>query len=187
MDDVEVACGVLAGNTSVEISPTKIVSHFLRGDTRNPERIKAKNELLCHLVQKYQTMELGIYVKDKCPVCSGLGFDPGIFTLIDIKCPSCLGTGWKVTDCLRCKGTGKIGEVPCYTCKGKGVYIYRKTVEHTGKKCLRCGGAGTTKMLAQKLEEIKTCVVCEGTGVYNNPNPVIEMEVGLELIKYIKS
>jgi molecular chaperone DnaJ len=66
----------------------------------------------------------------KCETCGGDGAEPGTEP---ITCPKCHGTGElrsirstmlgqivNVVACDRCKGTGKIVETPCHTCKGDG-------------------------------------------------------------------
>ena len=184
---LELGWRVLGGEGEFKkASPTKLVSQFLNGNTNNAERISAKNNLLIHMIESTQNKNPQIFVKHICKKCNGLGFDVGIFTTINVKCPDCKGTGWFTTECRTCKGTGKIGEVPCYTCKGSGIYVYRETFNFPGKKCLRCNGEGMVKVLAQKIEDIKICPSCEGTGIFKTAeNPVIEEELGKVLLNYI--
>jgi DnaJ-class molecular chaperone len=185
--NLELGWKVLGGEEEFKkVSPTKLVSQFLNGGDINTERISAKNQLLIHMIQTNQNKNLQIFLKNVCKKCNGIGFDISIFTTINVKCPDCKGTGWLVTECRTCKGTGKIGEIPCYTCKGTGIYIYKETINYPGKKCLRCNGEGMIKMLVQKIEDIKICPNCKGTGVFKiAENPVIEEEIGMALLDFL--
>ncbi len=55
----------------------------------------------------------------KCPTCNGVGFIPG-----QLDCRRCKGTGFMYNDgvqviCNNCRGTGKAG-TQCLTCRGSG-------------------------------------------------------------------
>jgi len=143
------------------------------------------------MIQRQQNSDLGIYIKNKCVICNGSGLDHSIFQTVDAKCTACNGTGWKIVPCSRCDGTGKIGDIPCYTCKGRGTYIYKKTDKFPGKKCLTCAGTGSVKKIIQKIDSLKLCSNCQGLGIVKSkndlPNPVLSQEIGEELMKYLYS
>jgi len=74
----------------------------------------------------------------RCDTCSGSGAEPGTQPS---NCPKCGGTGElrqvrstmlgqmiNVSACDRCKGTGKIVESPCHTCRGDGRVERKRTL-----------------------------------------------------------
>ncbi|MEP7360836.1 MAG: molecular chaperone DnaJ [Chloroflexota bacterium] len=74
--------------------------------------------------------EIEFISQSRCETCSGSGAEPGTQPT---TCPKCNGTGElrqarqtmlgqmiNVSACDRCRGTGKIVEKPCHTCKGDG-------------------------------------------------------------------
>jgi molecular chaperone DnaJ len=72
------------------------------------------------------TVPLRIQGPAPCPVCGGIGAEPG--TAPDV-CPQCQGTGTVAEDqgffslsrtCPRCGGTGQVIEHPCQNCQGSG-------------------------------------------------------------------
>jgi DnaJ-class molecular chaperone len=176
-----------------EINPTRILTQFLYGGNRkDEERLRYKNNLFLYLMKQHQINDLQLHVKNKCPDCNGHGFEfQSIFSIEEINCPDCKGTGWKISDCLRCNGTGKIGDIPCYTCKGRGTYLFKKTNRYAGIKCLKCQGSGKIKKLIQNLKDvkdIKICNSCNGVGVLTEneiSNPVLEKHIGIELLKIL--
>lgn len=194
---------ILAGNIEIEeekekfknvvftsfedMNASKVVHQFLFGGDRNDiSRIVAKNEILMELIRREQSIDLDIKVKNKCVSCNGLGFNPNIFTIKSVKCPTCMGTGWLVKECKRCMGTGKLGETPCYTCRGQGIYIYKKTARYHGVKCFSCLGSGVKVMLVQKDEEPKLCPVCNGLGISKiATNPVLDPAIGNTILSLI--
>ena len=77
----------------------------------------------------------------RCDTCSGSGAEPGTQPS---NCPKCGGTGElrqvrstmlgqmiNVSACDRCKGTGKIVESPCHTCRGDGRVERKRTLRVT--------------------------------------------------------
>ncbi len=73
-----------------------------------------------------------------CDTCHGTGAEPGTEPA---TCPQCGGSGElrqvrstmlgqmvNVTQCGRCRGTGKIVETPCHTCRGDGRVEKRRTI-----------------------------------------------------------
>ena len=73
-----------------------------------------------------------------CDTCHGSGAEPGTEPA---TCPQCGGSGElrqvrstmlgqmvNVTQCGRCRGTGKIVETPCHTCRGDGRVEKRRTI-----------------------------------------------------------
>jgi hypothetical protein len=168
----------------------KVISSFLKGNITDPKRIESKNNILIHLFKDLnEAPEVPIH--HSCKSCQGRGFNLIYFEIEEIKCPSCKGTGWKISDCTRCNGTGFIGNTPCYTCldrktgQGRGTYIYKKTEKHEGKKCLSCGGIGRTKKLIQRESKIKKvipCTKCDGTGINDKiGTPVVNSELAEKL------
>jgi molecular chaperone DnaJ len=74
--------------------------------------------------------EIAFNALARCETCDGTGAEPGTSP---ISCPRCQGSGEirnvrstmlgqivNVTMCDRCRGTGRIVETPCHTCKGDG-------------------------------------------------------------------
>lgn len=74
--------------------------------------------------------EVEVWRTEVCPLCHGLGSQPGTNPL---KCPNCRGTGQvrqtqqsifgrfvNVTTCQRCQGQGTIITHPCSQCRGTG-------------------------------------------------------------------
>ncbi len=82
---------------------------------------------------------ISIEKQDVCKICSGSGAKPG--TKVS-TCSKCHGQGQVVTtrntifgqvqsrvSCPTCEGLGKVPEIPCETCKGRGVLKQKKTLE----------------------------------------------------------
>lgn len=161
------------GINNDKFSPTKVVTTFLK-DKDNPEKLKHKNNILIHLIESGQVeKDISIPLKDKCNSCDGKGFNVTFAEVktIEISCPSCNGTGFKIAECSRCSGTGKIGETPCFVCKGRGTYIYKKTDKYPGKTCIKCGGLGMIKKLEQEtpiITNVHICKKCNGLGIDMN-------------------
>jgi len=74
----------------------------------------------------------------RCETCSGSGAEPGTETT---SCPKCQGSGElrnvrqtmlgqmiNVSICDRCRGTGKIVETPCHTCRGDARVERKRTL-----------------------------------------------------------
>ena len=74
----------------------------------------------------------------RCETCSGSGAEPGTEAT---TCPKCQGTGElrnirqtmlgqmiNVSICDRCRGTGKIVETPCHTCRGEARVERKRTL-----------------------------------------------------------
>ncbi|HEY5519773.1 MAG TPA: molecular chaperone DnaJ [Candidatus Limnocylindrales bacterium] len=74
----------------------------------------------------------------RCETCAGTGAEPGTSPT---TCPKCHGTGElrqvrstvlgqivNVVACDRCRGTGKIVETPCHTCRGDGRVERKRTL-----------------------------------------------------------
>ena len=74
----------------------------------------------------------------RCETCAGTGAEPGTSPT---TCPKCQGTGElrqvrstvlgqivNVVACDRCRGTGKIVETPCHTCRGDGRVERKRTL-----------------------------------------------------------
>jgi molecular chaperone DnaJ len=85
--------------------------------------------------------EIEFTALSRCETCSGSGAEPGTQPS---TCPKCNGTGElrqvrstmlgqmvNVTACDRCKGTGKIVETPCHTCRGDGRVERKRTLRVT--------------------------------------------------------
>jgi hypothetical protein len=162
----------------------KVLSKFLKGDIEDAHRIEHKNTLLVFLIESLKlNINTELDLGNKCSCCQGRGFDIIQFGIELTKCPlivsidpislkkvysGCNGTGWKIGECTRCQGTGRIGEIPCGTCKGWGTYLYKKTDKYDGKKCLICHGTGQIKKMVPRnseIKEISTCVKCNGKGI----------------------
>jgi len=177
----------------------KVMSRFLKGDITSLSRIFTKNNLLIHLIEsKNLPMNLEIPVRNQCKDCHGRGFELIPFATEKVKCvlrvykdkngkdvyEGCNGTGWKIDKCTRCNGTGKIGENPCPTCwdkvkkRSRGTYIYKKTENFQGKKCLICQGTGEVKKVVKRetnISDMKLCTKCNGSGINDNiGTPVIK-------------
>jgi len=174
----------------------KTVLKFSKGDINNSERIIAKNNILLFLMESQKiSYALNIDVlQNKCKCCEGRGFNVFTFDSILVKCKleivqhtngkvsyyGCNGTGHKITKCLKCNGTGKIGENPCATCfdpktkQSMGTFIHWKPRNPDCKEdvmCLKCLGSGRIKKLIQRESEIKkvdNCLKCNGSGIDNN-------------------
>jgi len=191
----------------------KIMSRFIKGDITDQTRIQCKNNLLIHLFES-QNLPADFLVEGKyqCKACNGRGFDMILFETEYVDCPliiltdkhgkttyaGCNGTGWKMSRCLTCKGTGKIGEIPCPTCINKktgrttGIYHFHPTKDrkdrkgYSGKKCLICGGSGKIKKIVQResiIKEVVPCKKCSGSGISKEiGTAVINKNLG-ELIK----
>lgn len=196
-----------------KIDASKILSKYLKGDTHDPIRIESKNNLLIHLIESQNLgFDYQIPIGNKCSHCNGRGFDFLLFKVEEARCKltisidpftkkrnyeGCNGTGFQISECKSCYGTGKVGESPCPTCfdkikkKANGTYIYKKTKKHPGKKCLKCNGTGKIKKLVQRESEIKNislCKKCNGTGISDKvETPLINSEVGKKLKKLVDS
>ncbi|MEA2676553.1 MAG: molecular chaperone DnaJ [Chloroflexota bacterium] len=85
--------------------------------------------------------EIEFIALSRCDTCSGSGAEPGT---TPSNCPKCGGTGElrqvratmlgqmiNVSVCDRCKGTGKIVESPCHTCRGDGRVERKRTLHVT--------------------------------------------------------
>lgn len=169
-------------NFDKDISIKKIINIFSKKDINNEELILSKNEVILHLIKERKLSYVPkIHIKNICKHCYGIGFNIKFFKLEEEKCPKCNGTGWKIGECKKCSGTGKIGEIDCKTCKGRGTYLFKRTllngeVHFPGKKCVNCRGKGTIKKLNQdpKIQETTKCTKCKGTG--------LNFEIGTQLI-----
>jgi DnaJ-class molecular chaperone len=192
---------------------TKVVSRFLKGDVTDQKRIESKNILLIHLIETQMlSNNFEIEVRNQCSACSGRGFDIIMFETELIDCPlviktnksgkkiysGCNGTGWKIDECSKCNGTGRIGEVPCPTCINRktgissGTYHFHPTRDRgeqkgfSGKKCLICKGTGKIKKIVQResdIKEICTCAKCSGSGINKTiGTAVIDKKMG-EILK----
>lgn len=193
-------------NLKTKYDIKKIINRFVKGDIHNPERILAKNNLLIHLIETYNLpFKIDVSIRQQCKVCSGRGFDIVPFVTEMTKCvlrvykdPSgkniyegCNGTGFQIDQCSRCEGTGKIGENPCPTCWDKlrkisrGTYLYKKTKNFPGKKCLICQGTGQVKKAVKRkteISELHICKKCNGSGINDNiGTPLISPEVMIDI------
>jgi DnaJ-class molecular chaperone len=180
---------------------TKVISKFLKGDVASHSRISTKNNLLIHLIEtRNLPMDITIPIHHQCKECYGRGFELLPFKTEKVKCmlrvyknangkeiyEGCNGTGFKIDKCTRCNGTGKIGENPCPTCwdkikkRSRGTYLYKKTENFPGKKCLICQGTGeVVKVVSRdtKIEKLNLCSKCHGSGIDDNiGTPVIKKE-----------
>ena len=191
----------------------KTVLRFSKGDITNSERVSAKNNILLFLMesQKISYNHEIDFLSNKCKCCGGRGFHVFIFESILVKCKleiiqhpngkvtyyGCNGTGKKITKCLKCNGTTKIGETPCPTCfdpktkESKGTFIHwkpRNSERPEDVKCLKCLGTGKIKKLVQRETEIQNvdkCLKCNGSGIDNNiGTPVLTMSTA-ELLKLL--
>jgi len=190
-----------------KIDPGKVISKFLKGDITDPDRIESKNKILIHLIETQNLgFGLSVPIRNQCTHCGGRGFDVILFSAELVKCElhiiidektgkriyeGCNGTGWKLGECTRCGGSGKLEQSEsdpsekgftelyvdghndsiCYTCKGRGTYLYKKTDKYPGKKCLKCHGTGKVKKLIQRESEIASvnlCKKCGGSGISTN-------------------
>jgi len=83
--------------------------------------------------------EISVPHYETCMKCAGKGTAPGYQPEI---CPSCNGTGQKqtvqrsfmgqvvtITDCKRCKGTGRIIRKKCPKCNGEGIVKVERKIE----------------------------------------------------------
>lgn len=195
------------------LTPDKIMSKFLKGDLTDPTWVQSKNDALIWLIEKYNLdHNLSIESKDKCHSCNGRGFDILLFKSETVHCKltvvtsengkkvyyGCNGGGWKIGECRDCRGTGKIGEIPCPTCLDKktgisrGTYQYRPTKGYKGKegfkgiKCLKCGGEGKVKKLIQsetQIEKVDVCKKCGGAGIHTNLHTTIDNLPSAEKLK----
>jgi DnaJ-class molecular chaperone len=179
----------------------KVISRFLKGDITSYSRISTKNNLLIHLIEsKNLPLNLEVPVRHQCKECHGRGFELIPFATEKVKCmlrvykdsngkevyEGCNGTGSKIDKCTRCDGTGKIGENPCPTCwdkikkRSRGTYLYKKTKNFPGKKCLICQGTGEVIKVVKRettISEMKICTKCNGSGInLNIGTPVIKPE-----------
>lgn len=158
------------GVTEGKCSASRVVAVFLK-DKDNPKKLLHKNNILIHLIESGQVeKDVEIPLVNKCSSCHGKGFNLSFeeIKIIEITCPTCKGTGFKITECTRCNGTGKIGETPCFVCKGKGTYIYKKTDRYPGKICFKCHGSGKLKKIEQEnpiVKEVHICKKCNGLGI----------------------
>lgn len=191
----------------------KTVLKFSKGDIHNSERIISKNNILLFLMESQKiSYALDIDVlPNKCECCGGRGFNVFTFDSVFVKCKleiiqhpngkvtyyGCNGTGRKITKCLKCGGTGKIGETPCPTCfnpktkQSMGTFVHwkpRNSDRQEEVKCLKCLGSGEIKKLIQRETEIKnvdTCLKCNGSGINNNiGTPVLTLSTA-ELLKLL--
>jgi len=191
-----------------------IMPRFLKGDVTDPKRIEAKNNLLIHCceIQKLSP-NFEVNIRNQCTACNGRGFDLVLFDVTDtIPCKlvitinengktiysGCNGTGWKIDACIKCNGTGKIGEIPCPTCINhktgisRGTYQFHPTLPRdgnkgfAGKKCLVCKGTGKLKKIVQgslNIKEAHICKKCSGSGTTTKiGTAVIDHQLG-ELLK----
>ena len=191
----------------------KVISRFLKGDMLDQKRIESKNILLVHLIESRSLpSNLEIELRNQCTTCGGKGFDLVKFETEFMNCPlvikttnygkkiylGCNGTGWKIDECSKCNGTGRIGEIPCPTCINKrtgissGIYHFHPTKDRgeqkgfAGKKCLICKGTGKMKKIVQResdIKEICTCSKCSGSGINKTiGTAVIDKKMG-EILK----
>jgi len=103
-----------------------------------------------------------------CETCHGTGFYLRweIAPPAERECPECRGTGYQISRCNRCGGTGDNGECP--TCRGTGFFIYWK------RPCKVCGivspsgnrirGIGKIYIPQRRVKFITTCSKCGGWG-----------------------
>jgi DnaJ-class molecular chaperone len=179
----------------------KVMSRFFKGDITSYSRISTKNNLLINLIESNNLpMNIEVPVRNQCKECNGRGFELIPFITEKVKCmlhiykdsngkeiyEGCNGTGFKIDKCTRCNGTGKIGENPCPTCwdkiqkRSRGTYLYKKTENFPGKKCLICQGTGEVKKVVPRetqIKEVKHCSKCNGTGINKNiGTPVISRQ-----------
>jgi len=168
-----------------KLDVSKVITKFIKGDIQNVERITAKNNVLINLFETENfDFETEIPIKDKCIECKGRGFDIISFKAELQTCPTCNGTCYKIAKCTKCDGTGKIGEIKCGTCHGRGTYIYKETDHYSGKKCLDCRGTGKIKVLIprdSKIKEVHVCSSCKGTGISTFRNSILNKQLATEI------
>ena len=168
-----------------KISIERVMNRYLKGNSSDRERIESKNNILVHLIDvKKMTKAPEIHIRNQCKSCNGRGFNLEFFTVEEVKCVKCNGTGWKISLCKKCDATGRIGEIDCFKCKGRGTYLYKKTEKYEGIKCLVCMGKGKIKKIVQRDTEIKSvseCKKCDGTGIQKLGTSVISGELGKKL------
>lgn len=180
------------------LTPDKIIAKFMKGDVTEQSWIQSKNDVLVWLIESQNLdIDLSIDQKSKCHACGGRGFDILLFKTELIKCQlsivtspngkrfyhGCNGEGWKLSECRDCRGTGKVGEIPCPTCMDKrtgicsGTYQYRPTKGYKGReafkgiKCIKCGGEGKIPKLVQRdtqIESVTVCKKCSGSGIHTS-------------------
>jgi len=123
-----------------------IFSSFFGGSGRrqNPNAPRRGGDVAASVFISFEEAAKGckkqveVNVVEQCPACKGSGAaTPG-----NVKtCPQCNGTGVErrvqqtpfgamqtQTTCSRCRGRGKIIDVPCKTCRGSGQTARRTTV-----------------------------------------------------------
>ncbi len=117
----------------------EIFESFFGGSpfTRTAQRAPQKGDSLrAHVTLSFEEAvfgcqkEIEIQRIENCPVCHGIGCEPGTSPQ---TCPECRGTGQtrkvqqsifgrfsQVTPCPRCEGAGTVIARPCPECRGKG-------------------------------------------------------------------
>lgn len=184
---------------SLNVNIDKTIQKFKKGDINNSVRIMSKNNILLFLMESQKIpFSFNIDVKNKCECCGGRGFNVFLYETIFVKCKleiinqngktiyyGCNGTGKKISKCLKCNGTAKIGETPCPTCfdpktkQSRGTFIHWKTKDSNleNAKCLKCLGTGQIKKLVPRetnIKNVEICGKCHGSGINTNiGTPVI--------------
>jgi len=176
---------------TITFSFTKILED-LKGDKEKTEIIiSAKNTLLAAIIEDQLAEKSKYYIKipisNPCPKCRGKGFRPDFhYDVLVLPCRSCDGTGTARSKCKRCEGTGKVGAKTCWTCEGKGIYEYRKTVRRRQTvKCKSCVGTGNKSRPVNtgKIKEVIKCKKCKGVGrkPLTVTTPVLTEEIAKKL------
>jgi len=180
---VEESKKVLGLKTAKNLNIDTLINRFLRG-TIQSTRVDAKNIILIDLIHKGSYANPPkLNLPNMCPHCDGRGFNIK-FQFEEIKCPLCIN-GWKVSQCRTCLGTGRLNGVPCFTCydwktkESRGTYLYKKTKNYPGKKCLNCNGTGKSQQISSqnKISAIDFCEKCNKSGLINGNKKVSTKEL----------
>jgi len=178
---------------TITFSFTKLLED-LKGDKKKTEIIiSAKNTLLAAIIEDQLDKKSRYYIKipisNPCPKCRGKGFRPDFhYDVLVLPCRACDGTGIARSKCKRCEGTGKVGVKTCWTCEGKGIYEYRKTVRRRQViKCKSCIGTGNKSRPVNtgKIKEVIRCKKCKGVGrkPMTVTTPLLTEEIAKKLTK----
>jgi molecular chaperone DnaJ len=137
--------GGFGGGNGVEFDLGDIFGDLFGGQAQRAARREQGIDLEMPLTITFEQAVFGVSKnitldkRDKCITCKGTGAKPGTNV---VTCPVCHGQGQIHTQrrtifgnvqsavaCEHCDGYGKIAEVPCETCQGKGVTRQEKTFE----------------------------------------------------------
>ncbi len=106
-----------------------------RGGKRPGRDLRIVLELTLEEIDQGVEKDIAIKRSEHCDTCRGSGARPGTSPVV---CGTCGGRGQvhrsqgfftMATTCPRCRGTGKVIESPCTSCKGSGI-VQRKSDVH---------------------------------------------------------